>query len=107
MVISTASGDTSEEWLIDAARPDSEPVLVAAREPNIRYDVDDWGDRLVIRTNVDDAADFKIVTAPASAPGRQNWRDLSAAPAGTADHKAVALSGHLVRLEREEGLSGW
>jgi oligopeptidase B len=103
VVISTSNGDTSEEWLIDAARPDSEPVLVAVREPNIRYDVDDWGDRLVIRTNVDGAADFKIVTAPAAAPGRENWRDLVPHRPGRRIIQAVALSGHLVTLEREEG----
>jgi oligopeptidase B len=103
VVISTLGGDTSEEWLIDAMRPQSAPRLVAAREPNVRYELDDWGDRLVIRTNADGAADFKIVTTPASAPGRQNWRDLVAHREGRRIVEAVALAGYLVRLEREDG----
>ena len=103
-MISTVGGDTSEERLIDAAHPETAPVLVAAREPNMRYDLDDWGDRLVIRTNADGAADFKIVTAPASAPGRQNWRDLIAHQDGRRIVESVALADHLVRVEREDGL---
>jgi oligopeptidase B len=104
VVISTVGGDSSEEWLIDAARPQTAPVLVAAREANVRYDLDDWGDRLVIRTDADGAADFKIVTAPASAPGRENWRDLIVHQEGRRIVDSVALADYLVRLEREGGL---
>ena len=68
VVITTGSSDTSETRLIDAARPESKPILIAKREPNLRYYVDDWGDRLVIRTNADGAEDFKIVTAPRRRP---------------------------------------
>jgi oligopeptidase B len=103
VVIASQGGDTSEEWLIDAARPQAAPMLVAAREPNVRYDLDDWGDRLVIRTNADGAADFKIVTVSASAPGRQNWRDLIAHQEGRRIVDSIALADHLVRLEREDG----
>ena len=104
VVISTGSLDTSEDWLIDAARPDSDPVVIAAREPNLRYGVDDWGDRLIIHTNADGAEDFKIMTAPASAPGRANWRDLVPYKPGRQILSAGAFAGHLVSLEREDGL---
>ena len=76
IVISTGGQDTSESWLIDAAQPASAPILVAAREAEIQYVVSDWGDRLLILTNADGAEDFKIVTVLASAPCRENWRDL-------------------------------
>src|SRR5215475_7053138 len=49
VVISSESGDTTEQRLIDAARPQAKPLLVVARTPGLRYYVDDWGDRLVIR----------------------------------------------------------
>ncbi len=39
VVISTSNGDTSEERLIDAARPLSDPVLVVRRQPGLRYSV--------------------------------------------------------------------
>jgi oligopeptidase B len=104
IVISTASQDTSESWLIDAAQPADAPVLVAAREPNVHYRVDDWGDRLLIRTNVDAADDFKIMTAPASAPAREHWRDLIPYKEGRQILSAIPFSGYLARLEHEDGL---
>ena len=104
VVISTGSLDTSEEWLIDAARPQSAPVPVVARQPGLRYYLDDWGDRLVIRTNADGAEDFKVVTAPASAPGRDNWRDLVPYRPGRQILSVIPFAGHLASLEREDGL---
>ena len=104
VVIATASGDTSEARLIDAARPERKPVLVVPRRPGLRYSVTDWGDRLVILTNADGADDFKIVTAPASAPGRKNWRDLVPYREGRRIIDVTAFAGHLVRHEREDGL---
>ena len=103
VVISTKDLDTSEAWLIDAAQPESAPRLVVARKPGLRYYLDDWGDRLVIRTNADGAEDFKLVTVPPSAPGRENWRDLVPYQEGRQILDMVALAGHLVRLEREDG----
>ena len=104
VVISTSNGDTSEERLIDARRPLSNPVLLVRRQPGLRYFVRDWGDQLVILTNADGADDFKLVTAPASAPGRANWRDLVPYKEGRRILDVVALAGHLVRYEREDGL---
>src|SRR5262245_7960407 len=104
VVISSTNDDASEQWLIDSARPESSPRLVAARYPNVRYTVDDWGDRLVIRTNADGAEDYKIVTAPASAPGREHWRDLLPHRPGHRIVDMVALTGHLIRLERDDGI---
>ena len=104
IVISTADQDTSESWLIDAAQPANPPVLVAARELNIQYRVSDWSDRLLIRTNADSADDFKIMIAPASAPGRENWRDLIPYKEGRQILSAIPFSGYLARLEREDGL---
>jgi oligopeptidase B len=104
VVISSTNDDTSEQWLIESARPESSPRLVAARYPNVRYAIDDWGDRLVIRTNADGAEDYKIVTAPASAPGRENWRDLLPHQPGRRVVEMVALAGHLIRLERDDGI---
>ena len=79
-------------------------MLVAARERDLQYEVGDGGDRLIIRTNADGAEDFKIVTAPASAPGRENWRDLVPYKQGRQILSAIPFSGYLARLEREDGL---
>ena len=64
IVIDAHDHVTSEVRLVDADRPADAPVLVAAREPGIEYDVSHHGDRLIILTNADGAEDFKIVEAP-------------------------------------------
>lgn len=104
ITISATTLDTSEVRLIDAAHPEYAPVLVAARQPGLQYDVDDWSDQLVIRTNADGAEDFKIVTAPTDAPGRENWRDLVPYRPGRYIISTMPFSGHLVRVEREDAL---
>ena len=104
VTITTGSSETSEVYLIDAARPNSKPALVARRKPNLRYYVHDWGDQLVIRTNANGAEDFKIVTAPLSAPGPRNWRELVPHRQGRQILGITPFSHHLATLERENGL---
>jgi oligopeptidase B len=103
-VIDTHDHETSEAWLIDTATPDAPPRLIAPRQTGVEYDVEHWEDQLVIRTNADDAEDFKIVTAPIDAPARENWRDLIPYRPGCLVLGFIALKSWLVRLERENGL---
>jgi oligopeptidase B len=102
--ISSTSSDTTEERLIDAGQPMQAPMLVAARQPNLRYFVHDWGDRFVIRTNADGADDFKLMTAPADAPSRDNWRELVPGKLGRQVMSVMTFASHLVSLERHDGL---
>ncbi len=68
--ITTASKVTSEVWLVDADAPETEPVVVEPREQGHEYHVehraDPAGDRLVIVTNADGAANFQLMTTPPS-----------------------------------------
>ena len=76
VVIDAHDHVTSEVRLVDAARPDTAPVLVAERDPMTEYDVSHHGDRLIILTNAGGAEDFRIVEAPVASPGREHWVDL-------------------------------
>src|SRR6266436_458987 len=63
--ISVRDHDTSEAWLIDLEDADAEPMLVAPREPAMRYEIEhhpDFGGypALLMRTNAGGAEDFKI-----------------------------------------------
>jgi oligopeptidase B len=104
IVIHTHDHETSEAWLIEAAEPNSPPKLVAKREAACEYDLDHHEDRLVIRTNAEGAIDYKIVTAPLAAPGREDWRDLVSHRSGCLILGMIVLKDWLVRLEREAGL---
>lgn len=96
--------ETSEVWLIDAAAPRTPPHLVAPRETGHEYDVEDWGDTLVIRTNHGDAEDFRVARAPLGSPGLAGWTDEVAHEPGRLILSLTALAGHLVWLERRDGL---
>ena len=91
---------TAEVYLIDANNPESAPRLVAKREIEIEYSVDDLDDtRLIISTNADDAADMKLVTAPVSNPSRSNWEDYVAYEPGRLIKSMGTYKNHLVWLE--------
>lgn len=100
IIIDCRDHQTSESYLIDANRPDDKPRLVARREVEIEYSLDDLDEnQLVISTNADGAADFKLVSAPVSQPGRENWTDYVAYEPGRLIKSIGSYKNHLVRLE--------
>jgi oligopeptidase B len=107
--ISIHDHDTAESRLIDLTVPDAVPFLIAPRETSVRYSVEHHPDLfgqevLVIRTNCDDAEDFKIAWTPLATPGREHWRDLVPHRPGIYLLDFALLRDWLVRLEREDGL---
>ena len=102
--IGAGSHTTSEVHYFEAGADTPDLKTVAPRETDVEYSVAHWGDQFVISTNADGAVDFKIVTAPVDAPGRENWTDLVPHEAGTLILGMDALKDHLIRLERHEGL---
>jgi oligopeptidase B len=104
IIIDCHDHQTSECWLIPANDPAATPRLIAAREAGHEYSVDEGGGLLYILTNSDDAEDFRIVTATADNPGRDNWKDLVPHTAGTLIIDMAVFAGHLARLERAQGL---
>jgi oligopeptidase B len=73
ILIHAGSKQSSESWLLPAGDPEAAAVCVRPREPEIEYEVDHWGDQLVILTNAD-AVDFRVMTAPVDEPGE--WTEL-------------------------------
>ncbi|MFN0193120.1 MAG: S9 family peptidase [Aestuariivirga sp.] len=104
IVISSHDHDTSECRIIDATRPFDEPKVISPRVVGREYDVEHWGDRLVIKTNADGAEDYKIVTVPISDPSPANWTDLVPHRPGCLIVGMIVLKDWLVRLERENAL---
>jgi oligopeptidase B len=95
---------TSEIFLIDSDKPESTPRVVAERKFGHEYSVDHHGDRLFVLTNSGGAEDFRICEAPLDAPDPASWREIVAHKPGRLMLDIVAFAGHLVRLEREDGL---
>jgi oligopeptidase B len=73
IVLGTSSRTSSEAWLVPGDDPTSAPRLVRARAADVEYDLDHWGDRFVVVTNLG-APDFRVMTAPIDAP--DDWAEL-------------------------------
>jgi oligopeptidase B len=104
ITITAHDHDSSEVRLLPAAAPDSEPLLVAPREPNHEYSLADHGDELFILTNTDKASDFKIMVAPLATPQRAQWRDWLAHEEGRLILDLTLFRDFAVRLERVNAL---
>ena len=101
-VIGVSDHETSEEFLLDLDDPRAQPRLVAARRPQVRYSLEDHGERLLIRTNADGAEDSKIVEAPLADPSPANWREVVPHRPGVMITAHIVFANHLVRTERED-----
>ena len=104
VVIDIHDHDTSEIWVIPADKPEDAPKLIAPRVAGIEYDLEHWGDRFIIKTNRDDAEDYKIVTAPVSDPRPENWTDLIPHRPGCFLVGFIVVKNWLIRMERENAL---
>lgn len=104
LLIEVGDHETSEVRVIDLAQPDQEARLIHPRQPGLRYEVEHHGDAFLILTNADGSVDFKIVSAPVTAPGPGNWRDVVPYREGCMIISHVCLRGRLIRMERENSL---
>src|SRR5690606_36958647 len=97
--IVTGGGDqeTSEVWLFPADDPTAAPTVVAPRRVGVRYDIDHWGDRFVVRTNADDAIDFKLMWADNDDPSARTWTEWK-------PHRPGRSEEHTSELQSRENL---
>jgi oligopeptidase B len=104
VIIDAHDHQSSEVYLIDADAPLEAPHLIEPRQQGHEYGIEHHGETLYITTNSDGAEDFRICTAPVTAPGRANWHELIPHRPGCLILDTVLFSDHMVRLERENGL---
>ena len=91
----------SEARYVPADRPTAPLTVVLPREKDHEYGVDFDEDKLFIRTNKD-AKNFKLVSAPLSDPAK--WTEVIAHDPKVKIEDVTFLSGHMVVIERENGL---
>jgi oligopeptidase B len=103
LLLVAASHTTTEVRLLPAARPEDPWRLVAPRRPEIEYDLDHQGDRVLIRVN-DTGRTFRLVEAPVEDPGPERWRELVPARAEVMLEAVDCFAGHAVLSERVDGL---
>ena len=104
ILITTSSHQTSEVWRMAADEPLVKPTIIAKRENEIEYFVEEHADTFYILTNAQGSEDFSIVTTPKNAPSRENWKQLVPHKTGRLIQHMFVLKNYIIRLEREDGL---
>ena len=103
LVLESASHTTTESWVLAADRPQGSFALICARQDEHEYSVDHRNGLWFIRTN-DRGRNFRLVTAPAASPGRENWTELIPHRDAVMLEDVDLFAGFFVACEREDGL---
>jgi oligopeptidase B len=104
VILLGSESKTSTEWrYLPAAAPTTELKVISPREADHEYDVDHRGELFYIRTNKG-AKNFRVVTAPVSSPGQQNWKELISHRPEVKVEEIDLFADHLVLSEWEKGL---
>lgn len=106
IVFITANDHTTSEyhWISADETENTALHLIAARLEGHEYDVSHHDNSFFIRTNIDDAVDFKLMRADMTANSTAQWQDVTPHKPGSLILGLHALKEYLVRLERTDGL---
>ena len=109
IVISSSSKVTSEDHVIDAARPEDRPRLIEGRRQGVEYSIEHAvlpgeGDVFLVLTNDAGAENFAVMKAPADRPGRDHWEELIPHRPSVRLTDVDAFAHHITIWEREQGL---
>ena len=103
VLIETEARDTTETLVIPAGAPRTPPAVLEPRSPGVEYRADhadgpDGGEFYLV-TN-DGAEEFRLVRAPARAPGRANWTEVIAGSPDTRLASCQVFGPYLVVGQR-------
>jgi oligopeptidase B len=97
------SATTSEVRYLRADDPDGEPVSIAGRRDEREYYADHSGKYFYIRTN-DQGRNFRLVTAPVTAPADSNWASIWAHRDDIMIESLDCFDRFYVAVERKDGV---
>jgi oligopeptidase B len=103
IVLESASHITTESWVLPAGEPEGEFTLISARQDEHEYSIDHRNGLWFIRTN-DRGRNFRLVTAPVSAPGREHWTERIPHRDGVMIEEIDLFADFFIACEREDGL---
>lgn len=106
LIVSVNASVTSEVHYLDAHTPDEPFHIIEPRRAGVEYYVDHQGHHFLIRTNEDGATNFRLMSAPVTAPSRENWEVLLPERPGITLDGVEAFEDFLVAHTREDGLPG-
>lgn len=105
LVIGSGSTLTTEYRILEAKNPEGEFRLFQKRTRGLEYSISHYGDKWYVMTNKDKATNFKLMTTPEEATGKENWVDLIPHRAHVLLEDVDIFKDYLVVSERENGLN--
>ncbi|GCD78157.1 oligopeptidase B [Thermaurantimonas aggregans] len=103
ILIGSSSTLTSEIRYVPADQPYDAFKIFQLRETGVRYAVADVGDRWIIKTNTDQAENFKLMTTLLNRTARANWKDLISHRTDVLIEDFIPFKSHLVVEEKYGG----
>lgn len=102
--ITSNSTLSSEVRFAPADKTDFKFTLIAPREKNQEYNVEDGVDRLYIRTNWN-AKNFRLMEVGLKNPAKKNWKEVIAHRSDVLIENVTVFKDFLVISERSKGLT--
>ena len=94
---------SSEYRFLDADRPDGTFKVVQPRERGLEYDIEDFKDKIFIRTN-HQAKNFRLVETAVTATLKENWKEVIPNREDVLLEEFEIFKNFLVLSERKNGL---
>ncbi|MDG1821813.1 MAG: S9 family peptidase [Flavobacteriaceae bacterium] len=104
IMIGSTSTMTSEYQYLPSNTPKASFKFIQERQRGLEYSVSHFEDAFYITTNAEDATNFKLVKAPVSSPGKENWVDVLPHRADVLLEDVELFKSFMVVSERKNGL---
>lgn len=105
VVVGSYSTLSQEYRFIDANMPEGDFTVFQPRERGLEYSISHLEDQWFIRTNKDDAKNFKVMSTPVDMTGKENWKDVIAHRDDVLVEDIDLFKNYMVLSERIEGIS--
>lgn len=103
IIMGTDSKTTSERYILDASKPDSDFILFQERTKDVEYSIEHFGNKFFILTNLN-AKNYRLMETPVTNTGIDSWRDIIAPREKITLERFEVFSKYLAVQERINGL---
>ncbi|MBU3699649.1 MAG: S9 family peptidase [Candidatus Kapabacteria bacterium] len=104
IVIASFQTMSAEYRVLDADEPDGELRVIQPRERGLEYQIDHFGDKFYIVTNLE-AKNFRLMQCPLNQTGKENWTEVIPHRTDVLLQGIEIFRDHLVVQERKGGLT--
>lgn len=104
IIIGCSSTVSNEYRFIPADKPTADWQVFQARERDLEYSIEHYGDHFYVLTNKDKATNFKLMKTPVSKTSKNNWVDVIPHRDDIFLEGFEIFKDYLVLEERERGL---